>query len=122
MARRSVIWIVVIVNCALGALFGLVLMTISCGSQPQLAVTGIVKDATTAKPISGAVVSDDGYGPKPYKGATTDSMGRYRYFTWHEEHSIVASALGYKIARQTLKTNLFQTDKEKVLDFSLPPE
>ena len=87
-----------------------------------MVVTGIVLDATTGQPIAGAGVSDDGYGPKPYKGATTDATGKYRYTTWGEEHSIVAQAPGYKAQRQTLITSLLQTEKKKVLNFKLTRE
>ena len=95
-----------------------------CGRtrDPELLVTGTVTDAQTETPIAGATVSDDGYGPEPYNAATTDSSGAYRYFTWHEEHGVVASAPGYKPQSKTLKTTFFHTEKEKVLDFDLEPE
>ena len=90
--------------------------------QPSLAVTGIVKDAVTGRPIAGATVSDDGYGPKPYQSGGTDAVGRYRYMTWQEEHLIVAKAPGYRAQQQTLTTSLFRSEKEKVMEFALVPE
>jgi outer membrane lipoprotein-sorting protein len=91
--------------------------------QPKFVVAGTVKDATTGQPIAGAKVSDDGYGKKPYKGATTDSEGKYRYFTWSEEHGIKAEAAGYKTQHKGI-TGLFHTEptNEKVIDFALERE
>lgn len=91
--------------------------------EPKFVVTGTVTDATTGQPIVGAKVSDDGYGPKPYKGATTDSEGKYSYRTWPEEHHIRAEAPGYKPQRKGI-TGLFhvENEDEKVIDFALEPE
>ena len=88
--------------------------------QPQFVVRGTVTDAVTGEPIANAKVSDDGYGPQPYKGATTDSEGRYEYFTWPEEHRIKAEASGYKTQHKGI-TGLFhaETEDEKVIDFAL---
>jgi crotonobetainyl-CoA:carnitine CoA-transferase CaiB-like acyl-CoA transferase len=90
--------------------------------QPSLVVTGTVKDAVTGRPIAGATVSDNGYGPKPYQSGGTDAAGRYRYVTWQEEHLIVAKATGYRARQQTLTSSLFRSEKEKVLEFALVPE
>jgi outer membrane lipoprotein-sorting protein len=93
-------------------------------TQPQFIVEGTVTDATTGQPIAGAKVSDDGYGPKPYKGAITDSEGRYSYSTWPEEHSIIAQAPGYKPQRKNIKVGLFHTEnveRAQVIDFALDP-
>jgi hypothetical protein len=90
--------------------------------QPTLAVRGVVTDAATGEPIAGAKVSDQGYGPKPYKGATTDSAGEYRYVTWGEEHVVVAQAPGYKTQRKSITMSFFQTEKEKVINFALVGE
>ncbi len=91
--------------------------------EPQFVVTGTVTDATTGQPIAGATVTDDGYGPEPYKGAITDSQGKYSYLTWPEEHSIKADAPGYKPQRKGI-TGLFhvEDEDEKVIDFALEPE
>ena len=67
-------------------------------------------------------VSDDGYWPKPYKGAATGPAGEYRYVTWGEEHVIVAQAPGYKTQRKSMTMSFFQTEKEKVIDFALVRE
>jgi len=89
------------------------------GSEPSLSLTGVVRDAKSEKPIAGAKVSDDKYGPEPYKGAVTDAGGKYSYKTWSEEHGIIAQAPGYKIQKKTLTTDLMHKDKETVLDFAL---
>jgi outer membrane lipoprotein-sorting protein len=91
--------------------------------QPKFVVNGTVKDAATGQPIVGAKVSDDGYGTKPYKGAITDSDGRYRYLTWPEEHNIKAEAAGYKPQNKVI-TGLFHAESanEKVIDFALKRE
>jgi hypothetical protein len=88
--------------------------------QPSFVVRGTVTDAATGEPIAGAKVSDDGYGHKPYKGAITDSQGRYRYLTWPEEHGIKAEAVGYKTQRKGF-TGLFhaEPENEKFIDFTL---
>ncbi|MHC4624408.1 MAG: carboxypeptidase regulatory-like domain-containing protein [Planctomycetota bacterium] len=93
--------------------------------EPEFVVTGRVTDATTGEAIAGAKVSDDGYGPKPYKGAITDADGRYRYRTWPEEHRIKAAAPDYKTQRKGLQAGLFHTDNvgdKQVMDFALEPE
>jgi len=92
--------------------------------QPQFVVTGVVTDAETGQPIKGAKVSDDGYGPEPYRGAVTNTEGRYSYTTWPEEHAIVAEAPGYKPQRKGIMDGLFHTANEdaQVIDFALEPE
>jgi len=91
--------------------------------QPAFVVRGTVTDAMTGKPIAGVKVSDDGYGPEPYKSAITDSEGRYSYLTWPEEHRIKAEISGYKSQHKGL-TGLFhvETEDEKVIDFALEQE
>ncbi|MHC4536644.1 MAG: carboxypeptidase-like regulatory domain-containing protein [Planctomycetota bacterium] len=92
-------------------------------NEPTFVVTGTVTDATTGQPIVGAKVTDDGYGPEPYKGAITDSQGTYSYLTWPEEHGIKAEAPGYKPQSKGI-TGLFhvENEDEKVIDFSLERE
>jgi len=92
------------------------------GAQPNMTVTGTVRDKATGQPIPGATVSDDGYGRAPYRSAIADSAGAYRYATWPEEHNIVAQAPGYKPQRQTLLTPVFRREAEKTLDFALERE
>lgn len=91
--------------------------------EPEFVVTGTVTDAATGEPIGRARVSDDGYGPEPYRGAITDSEGKYSYRTWPEEHTIKAEAPGYKPQRKGI-TGLFhvENEDEKVMDFALEPE
>ena len=90
--------------------------------EPNLFVEGVVRDAVTGKPIEGAKVSDEGYGVEPFFGTITDTQGRYRYLTWYEEHSIVASASGYETQRRLLKTKFFGNEREIVMPFDLFPE
>jgi hypothetical protein len=100
-----------------------VALVTGCTSPPPgLTVSGIVTDATRGQPIGGAKVSDDGYGPKPYKGAVTDASGMYTYTTWTEEHFVKAEAGGYRPQRQILTTGFFQRDREKTIDFALVRE
>ena len=92
-----------------------------CGKKtPNLALSGTVIDASSSKPIQGASVSDESYGPEPRKRAMTDSTGKYNYMTWVEEHTIVVKASGYKTRTENL--NPRGTEKEKVLDFKLTRE
>ena len=91
--------------------------------EPEFVVAGTVTDSVTGEPIAGARVSDDGYGPEPYKGAITDLDGKYSYRTWPEEHRIKAEAPGYKPQRKGI-TGLFhvENEDERVMDFALEPE
>lgn len=122
MTKAKRIWI------AAGSVVGLLLclavtlILVQGSGEPGLVVTGIVKDAATGRPIAGAQVSDDQYGSEPHQSASTDSEGRYRYLTWHEEHTIVATAPGYKPQQRGLSTGLLQSEKEKVVDFVLEAE
>ncbi|NIM10600.1 MAG: hypothetical protein GTO45_01290 [Candidatus Aminicenantes bacterium] len=114
---------ILIIAAFAAAVYAIVILTDACNSpQPNLLITGIVTDAKTGQPIVGATVSDDEYGPKPYRSAITDSSGKYSYFTWMEEHTIVAQAVGYKPQRKMLKTSFSEKEKEKVLDFALERE
>jgi hypothetical protein len=89
----------------------------------EFVVAGTVTDAATGEPIGGARVFDDGYGPEPYKGAITDSDGKYSYRTWPEEHSIKAEAPGYESQRKSITGLLhMENEDEKVMDFVLEPE
>jgi len=91
--------------------------------EPEFVVMGTVTDAVTGEPIVGAKVSDDGYGPEPYKRAITDSEGKYSYRTWPEEHRIKAEAPGYKPQRKDITGLLHvENEDERVMDFALEPE
>ena len=110
--------------CLAGFVLGLMAALLTgCDSEPRVTVSGVVKDAATGQPISGANVSDDGYGPNPYNnGAVTDSAGKYSYVTWPEEHGVIAQAPGYKYQSQRLTTGFLQREKEKTIDFALVRE
>ena len=73
-------------------------------------------DAATGKPIQGARVADDGYGPQPRKGDTTDTAGRFHFTTWGEEHNVTATAAGYK---PVLKLVRDTSERELTLNFAL---
>jgi hypothetical protein len=97
-----------------------ILQAVTAGAQPNLILTGIVKDAATGQPIAGATVSDDRYGPKPYKSGTTDSSGKYSFTTWGEEHAVVARAPGYRARREGIAVGSSGTAKKIMfLDFAL---
>ncbi len=102
---------------------------------PELVIKGIVTDAQTGKPIAGARVFDDGYGPKPNWeqvktdersewGAITNSAGEYSFLTWAEHHSIKVEAPGYKSERQSLYDGhfVFKKKDEEIFNFTLEPE
>jgi outer membrane lipoprotein-sorting protein len=98
--------------------YELTLVSVDDMAAPML-ISGIVRDAETGRVIAGASVSDDGYGPKPYKNSLTDSAGRFSYSTWPEEHYILAEAPGYRSQRKTITAEQFQSDKFAVVNFSL---
>ncbi|UCG48562.1 MAG: M48 family metalloprotease, partial [Phycisphaerales bacterium] len=102
--------------------------------SPELVVKGVVKDAQTGKPIAGARVFDDGYGPTPSWdqiranersewGAITNAAGEYSFLTWSEHHCISAEAPGYKPERKTLYDSHFtiNTNDEETMNFVLEP-
>lgn len=86
---------------------------------PAFEVSGTVVDAQTGKPIAGATVFDDGYGPEPRQETTTDPNGVFRYKTWNEEHNITAQAIGYESQMIVLLT--FPFDNSDRLHFKLEP-
>ncbi|HOK66955.1 MAG TPA: carboxypeptidase regulatory-like domain-containing protein [Anaerohalosphaeraceae bacterium] len=86
---------------------------------PSFEVSGTVTDAQTGRPIAGAVVYDDGYGPLPRQQTITDPNGVFRLKTWNEEHNITARAEGYK--PQTLVLKTFPFDNANRLHFKLEP-
>ena len=111
-------------NAAAGLLLLLAAaLLLACSSgAPTLVVSGTVTDAATGQPIAGATVSDDGYGPKPVKGAVCDSAGCYRYLTWPEEHNLEARAPGYRSQRRVLTTGPLGQARSRIVDFKLDPE
>ncbi len=118
-----------------------VLTLVSCEpGPPRLVISGRVVDAATGQAISGARVSDDGYGPGPQWhtikpgqcmpwGAITDPNGRYQFLTWPEHHGIKAEALGYQSDHKGLYSghlgNISDSMKDhprQTMDFALQPQ
>lgn len=106
---------------------------------PGLTIKGRITDAITGKPIAGARIFDDPYGPGPdwqkiesgfYEpdlpqwGAITNANGEYAFLTWHEHHSFKVEADGYKDERGTLYSGHFTipTKDIEIYDFALTPE
>lgn len=110
-----------------GAVLGFVAYSGSKGqrSVPDFLVTGLVSDALTGQPLAGARVADNFYGTEPDRAAReawTDTNGHYQLMTWHEEHSVVASAPGYENKLATLMTAILGAEKRRELHFQLQPQ
>lgn len=91
-------------------------------APPNFVVVGTVTDAETGLPIANARVADNRYhtGPGQAPQETwTDAEGRFRLPTWHEEHTVSASAPGYDTKLQTVLTKPFQRETETYMDFQL---
>ncbi|MCK5175128.1 MAG: hypothetical protein KAR47_17165, partial [Planctomycetes bacterium] len=89
---------------------------------PAFTVKGVVIDAETGEPVAGAIVGDAGRYAEGRQSVTTDSEGSYNYKTWYEEHEIKCEAPGFKTGQKTLRTRIFGSEKEKVIDFELISE
>jgi len=98
---------------------GVLLMLYFTTAKPTVVVRGTITDAATGLPIVGARVSDDAYGPKPYRSAVTDAAGRYSFTTWAEEHYMLVEAAGYRKQRVGITGDILQREGERVLDFAL---
>ncbi|MBM4103941.1 MAG: hypothetical protein FJ263_07805 [Planctomycetes bacterium] len=85
-------------------------------TPPDYMLSGIVTDAND-RPIAGAIVFDDGYGPQPYQKGITDETGKFEYKSWNEEHNVTAKADGYQQQTIVFKTAPF--DNSKSLNFKL---
>lgn len=108
-----------------GVIACMVCTGMGCGSNAPatMMIKGVVRDAVTGQPIAEAVVLDDGYGPvQDRRSGTTDASGQYQYYTWPEEHCLLAQAPGYVPKRSTVTTYLFKSNAEKRVDFLLEPE
>jgi prepilin-type processing-associated H-X9-DG protein len=104
----------------IGALAAFVVPTTIALTQkvtpPDYALSGIVADAND-KPIAGAIVFDDGYGPEPYQKGITDESGKFEYKSWNEEHNVAAKADGYQQQMMVFTTAPF--DNSINLNFKL---
>lgn len=107
---------IVILGCAL------LPMAKATPGPPEFIIKGTVTDAETGQPIAGAKVGDVDRYAEGKQWTTTDANGNYSYKTWYEEHGIKAEATGYKMETTGLFTELFGSEKEKVIDFALTPE
>jgi|GEM_PF-4191404 len=116
--RPSIVALLII-----GCLAALVVPTTIALTQkvtpPDFVLSGIVTDAND-RPIAGAIVFDDGYGPQPYQKGITDETGKFEYKSWNEEHNIAAKADGYQT--QTINFTTFPLDNSKKLNFKLHPK
>jgi len=91
---------------------------------PVFIVHGIVTDAASGRPIAGARVADNIYNARPDRPpqeAWTAAGGYYELKTWHDEHTLAASAPGYETALGTLATRPFGNETKASMDFRLRP-
>ena len=121
---RRIAWSGVIL-ATLAALVILPILTKTPGEEPpNLTLTGAVIDAATGAPVPGARVDDLIYGASPRRApqmAWTDAQGRFSLPTWYEEHTLAASAPGYKTTLSVLLTKPFAHEQEARMDFKLEP-
>jgi tRNA A-37 threonylcarbamoyl transferase component Bud32 len=88
-------------------------------------IAGVVSDAQTGQPIAGARVDDNRYGASPttpprYTYSLTN--GAYELKTAYEEHTIAASAQGYRRELNLLLTKPFRFESRVQMNFRLQPE
>ena len=91
---------------------------------PTFVVHGTVTDDSSGRPIAGARVDDNAYGARPnrpHQQAWTDAQGQYELRTWHEEHTLSASAPGYQTTLETLTTSSLGQGQPAQIDFRLQP-
>ncbi len=118
---RSWPWLLV---TAMGAIIVVMLALNLPGGKPNVTMAGLVTDAAMGQPIAGARVADNIYNAKPNRPPQetwTDAEGRFTLNTWYEEHTIAASASGYRTGLATLVTKPFAREKAVRMDFQLQP-
>lgn len=98
-----------VITVVLGVLAGCT----SGPKEPNVTVTGVITDAATNAPITGARVADHEYAGGKQE-TTSDASGQYALKTWYEEHNIMVSADGYEPKIVTLTTNVTGQVPEKV--------
>ena len=88
----------------------------------KLVIKGTVSDIETGKPISGAIVGDsEKYNDGKFR-TTTDEEGKFEYWTYYEEHFVVAKADGYEDRQEILLTKMFGKEESKEVNFQLKAE
>jgi hypothetical protein len=92
----------------------LALACAACTSNADHAIRGTVIDAETKQAIEGVTVSDGTYAPKLAARSTTDDSGKFLYFSYPEEHTIVASKEGYADVKLTIGCTASDSDDLKI--------
>ena len=95
------------------------LLLVSCINS-EITLSGKVIDRANGLPISNAKVSDGDYGKRNM--AITDTMGKFSYITYCEEHTIEITAEGYKSTKKTLTTPVVINKKEITIEIELDKE
>ena len=115
--RRPSIIALLIIGCLAALVVPTTIALTQKNIPPDYPLSGVVVDAATGKPITGAIVFDNGYGPEPYQKGITDADGKFEYKSWNEEHNVAAKADGYESQSMTFTTA--PIDNSKKLDFKL---
>jgi len=93
---------------------------------PGVAVSGVVTDVVTGKPVAGARIADMFFNrgaDRPVREFWTDSGGEYELQTWNEgSHELVVSASGYEAASQEYPVQAGGDLQGVRLNFSLQPK
>lgn len=103
---------------SLPLLFFAFALFVSCTTNADYTVSGIVIDAATKKPIEGVIVNEGQYAPKLVAGDRTNSDGFFSYLTYPEEHNIYIECPGY----ETLKKTIAISNNDENMRIELIPE